>query len=289
MRSHFSASIHREAGARQSPSFLNILARASRHFCSALLCLCVLILPGASSARAKDDNENSTPTGWWFYTGQSVADIGNTLTAKNARIVDIAPDNSAASTFSVTYVQNAGAYAKRWWWYVGVDAPTLARNLSANQARLISLKAYDTGGGNIRFAVAMISNSGADAKAWWYYAGQSAAQIGDLARSNNARLIAVQSYISNGQTLYSSIMIANTGADAKAWWWYVNVSPQAIGNTINSNNARLLDVTPAGNGNFNVAMEFLLRRLPRMAVVFGNGHERRCRPSPEQWRTRLHG
>ena len=208
-----------------------------------------------SSARAKDDNENSTPTAWWFYTGQSVAEIGATLTAKNARIVDIAPDSPAASTFTVTYVQNARPYAKRWWWYVGVDAPTLARNLSANQARLISLKAYDSGGGNIRFAVAMISNSGADAKAWWYYAGQSAAQIGALAKSNNARLIAVQSYPSNGQTVYSCIMIANTGADAKAWWWYVNVSPQAIGNAINSNNARLLDATPAGNGNFNVVME----------------------------------
>ena len=129
----------------------------------------VLILAGVSSARAKDDNENSTPTAWWFYTGQSVAEIGATLTAKNARIVDIAPDNPAASSFTVTYAQNAGPYAKRWWWYVGVDAATLAKDLSANQARLISLKAYDIGRGNIRFAVAMISNSGADAKAWWYY------------------------------------------------------------------------------------------------------------------------
>ena len=106
------------------------------------------------------------------------------------------------------------------------------------------MKAYDIGHGNIRFAVAMISNSGADAKAWWYYAGQSAAQIGDLARSNNARLIAVQSYISNGQTLYSSIMIANTGADAKAWWWYVNLVPrpsatQSIQTTPGSSRQRL--------------------------------------------------
>ena len=255
MRSHFSAAVRRESGARQLPSSRNLFARASLHSRWALVWLGILFLAGVSAAQAKDDNENSTPTAWWFYTGQSVAEIGATLTAKNARIVDIAPDNPGASTFTVTYVQNAGPYAKRWWWYVGVDASTLAKNLSVNQAQLISLKAYDIGRGNIRFAVAMISNSGADAKAWWYYAGQSAAQIGDLAKSNNARLIAVQSYISNGQTLYSSIMIANTGADAKAWWWYVNLSPQAVGNAINSNNARLLEATPAGNGNYNVAME----------------------------------
>ena len=83
-------------------------------------------------------------------------------------------------------------------------------------------------------------------------------------------------------------MIANTGADAKAWWWYVNLSPQAVGNAINSNNARLLDATPAGNGNFNVAMESLLRRLPRMVVVFGSGLESRSDRSAEQWRPRLH-
>ena len=107
---------------------------------------------------------------------------------------------------------------------MGIDAPTLAKNLSANSARLISLKAYDIGGGNIRFAVAMIANTGADAKQWWYYFGQSTAQITALLKTNNARLTAIQSYTSNGQTYYSCIMIANTGADAKAWWWYVDAA-----------------------------------------------------------------
>ena len=139
MRSHFSAAVRREFGARELPSSRNLFARASLHSRWALVCLGVLILAGVSAARAKDDNENSTPTAWWFYTGQSVAEIGATLTAKNARIVDIAPDNPAASSFTVTYVQNAGPYAKRWWWYVGVDASTLAKNLSANQARTLYL------------------------------------------------------------------------------------------------------------------------------------------------------
>ena len=151
----------------------------------------------------------------------------------------------------------------------GIDATTLAKNLSANNARLVSLKAYDTGGGNIRFAVAMIANSGADAKAWWYYYGQSSAHIAALAKSNNARLTAVQSYTSNGQTVYSCIMIANAGADAKAWWWYVNVSPQAIGNLINSNKARLLDLTSAGNGNFNAVMESCSGGCPAWWWYFG--------------------
>ena len=33
-----------------------------------------------------DDNENSAPTGWWFYTGQTFSQVGSTITKNNARI-----------------------------------------------------------------------------------------------------------------------------------------------------------------------------------------------------------
>jgi Beta-lactamase len=202
-----------------------------------------------------EDNENSAPTAWWTYARQSYNDIVNTVRTRNARVIDIEASNSAFTSYTVTYVRNSGSYAKQWWWYVGIDANALSADLAANNARLISLKAYDVGGGNIRFAVAMISNSGADAKTWWYYFGQTAADIADLSRANGARLAALQSYVSNGRTLYSAIMIANTGADAKGWWWYSNVSPKIIDASIASNNARLIDLTPAGDGNFNAVME----------------------------------
>jgi hypothetical protein len=101
----------------------------------------------------------------------------------------------------------------------------------------------------------MISNTGADSKAWWWHYGQSPAQLANLAKFHNARLTTLQSYTSNGQTYYAAIMISNTGADAKAWWWYYNVSPQSISSYLSSNKSRLLDMTPASHGNFNVTME----------------------------------
>jgi hypothetical protein len=229
------------------------LARILRSW--SLLCLGLFIWAAASPAQAEDDNENSTPTAWWIYSGQSVNDVNNTLKAKNARIIDIKVDNPSANIFTVTYVQNTGAYAKQWWWYYGIDANTVTNHLTTNHARLISLKAYDIGGGNIRFAAAMIANTGADNKGWWWYYGKSNADITNLVKANNARLTALESYVANGQTVYSCIMIANTGADNKGWWWYFNESPQAITNNIAANKARLLDITSAGNGNFNVVME----------------------------------
>ena len=235
---------------------------------AALLCACVCLLASSTFAQV-EDNENSTPTAWWFYTGQSLNDISSTLTAKNARITDIDVDSSSGSAFTVTYVQNTGSYARQWWWYVGIDAPTLAKNLTANNARLISLKAYDTGGGNIRFAVAMISNTGANAKKWWYYFGQTSDQVTAQLKANNARLTALQSYSSNGQTYYSCIMIANTGSDAKSWWWYFNNSPSSITSLLTTNKARLLDLTPAGNGNFNAVMESCSSGCPSWWWYYG--------------------
>lgn len=240
---------------RELPSPGNSFKRVMRYSRWAPLCLSIFIIVTASRALGVDDNENNTPTAWWIYTGQTFDDVQNTIKNLSTRIIDIDVNNSNPNLFTVTYVQNTGSYGKQWWWYVGIDSQTLAKNLSTNNARLISLKAYDIGGGNIRFAVAMISNTGADGKAWWYYFGKSPTDISNLTKSNNARLTALQSYTSNGQTWYACIMIANRGPDAKGWWWYFNANSQTISNAISSDNARVLDLTSAGNGNFNVVME----------------------------------
>lgn len=231
----------------------------------AVVCLTIVALP----VFAEDDNESSTPTAWWIYAGQSPNDIKNTINSKNARIIDIKPDNSSGSAFTVTYVQNTGSYEKKWWWWVGIDANAVAQNLKTNNARLISLKAYDTGGGNIRFAVAMISNTGADSKQWWWYSGKTGNDVANLVKANKARLSTLQSFTTGGQTLYSVIMIAESGADNKAWWWYPDASPQSIGNNLTANKARLLDLTSAGNGNFNAVMESCSGGCPASWWFFG--------------------
>jgi hypothetical protein len=153
-------------------------------------------------------------------------------------------------------VSNTGAYAKGWWWYVGETQAQVSSLLSTNNARLISLKAYDIGGGNIRFAVVMISNTGADGKGWWWYDGQSISGISSLLSTNHARLIAVDPYTTGGKTYYTAIMVSATGADNVAWWWYVNASPSSIETARVNNNARIFYITPGTtSGTFNTIME----------------------------------
>jgi hypothetical protein len=199
-----------------------------------------------------DDFNNSTPTGWWMYTGQTPAQVTSLLSTLNARIVDISVD-SITPTFTVTLVANSGAYAKAWWWYYGLTAAQVSSELTANNARPISLKAYDIGSGQIRFAVAMIANAGADAEAYWWYYGESGSEIGTLAAENKARLQTVDSYLDESTTYYTAIMVPNSNSEA--WWWYYNASPTTINNSINANKSRLFYLSSAGGGNFNAILE----------------------------------
>ena len=256
----------------QDASIPQLSRNASRLFsrCSLwiVLCLSIFVLASAPLAHCQEDSENSATTPWWTYFGQNSTDIINTINSKNARITNITFDTTS-STFTVTYVPNTGSYAKQWWWYVGIDAPTLAQNLTNNHARLVSLQAYDIGGGNIRFAVAMIANAGADAKTWWYTFGQSGTGITNLVNANHARLTTLESYVSNGQTYYAAIMISNTGTGAKAWWWFPGASGQTIANAANSNQARILYLSSASNGNFNAVLESCSSGCPGWAWYYG--------------------
>jgi hypothetical protein len=226
-----------------------------------------VLLALAPAARAADDIENSAATGWWTYSGMSFNDVGAHASQLNARLVNLKFD-PASNTFSGAYVANTGAFAKSWWWYAGIDANALSADLAANNARLISLQAYVTGGG-VRFAAVMVANTGADAKSWWWYYGKSANDVGAVINANHARLTSVSQYMFGGQTVYAVVMIANTGADAKAWWWYLGQTPDQITALINQHQARLIDVTSAGGGRFNAVMESCATGCPGWWWYFG--------------------
>jgi hypothetical protein len=210
----------------------------------------------APSARAAD-NLTDTPTAWEWYTGVTVAQVSSLLTTNNGRLVSLQVEQASPLLLTVAMVQNTGSYAKSWWWYVGVTSAQLSTNLTTNNARLIELQPYDDGSGTLKFAAVMVSNTGADAKAWWWYFGASTADISNNLTTNNARLVDVRAYTFGGTTSYAAIMISNTGADARAWWWYVGVTGAQV-QTFQAQNAATLTSIDTGTnpGNtFNVIME----------------------------------
>jgi microsomal dipeptidase-like Zn-dependent dipeptidase len=215
---------------------------------------------------AVDDNENITPTQWWTLSAQTAAEVTSSLSTLGARITNIQVDNLSPYPFTVTYVLNSGTYHQTGWTYLlDADRTTLEATIGANSDRLISLKAYDTGGGNILYSAAMIKNYtvSQDYKTSIYKLGATESDL-NLLQRQNYRLVTVQSYVSNGQTLYAAIAIANTGLDSRPGsTWFPNLAPSDIEGHLT--NARILDVTHAGNGHFNVALESCAGGCPRWA------------------------
>lgn len=204
---------------------------------------------------AQDVRELSTPVGHLNYFGATTNTI-TTAVNQGFRLVDLEYKGTlfGASIFDAVLVQNTGQYAASWWWYVGQTAAQVSANLTANNARLIDLEPYDDGNGNTRFACIMVSNSGANAKAWWWYYNTSVSSISSAASTHNARIVDLEQYTIGTTTYYSAVMIANTGADSRSWWWYVNATPAQVSGYLNTNQARIYDLQRQSNGNFNVVM-----------------------------------
>jgi outer membrane protein assembly factor BamB len=161
-------------------------------------------------------------------------------------------------TFTVAMVENTGAYAKTWWWYYGQTEAELNGHVAQLNARIVNLDTYEDGG-QTHFAAILVSNAGADAKAWWWYFGKTPAEIAALVAQHDARLIDFRQYAFNGTSQHAAVMIRNTGADATAWWWYYNVTPAQLRTHLTQNDAYLvsLQIANPSSPTFNVVMEKL--------------------------------
>ncbi|WP_280151555.1 serine hydrolase [Piscinibacter sp. XHJ-5] len=213
-------------------------------------------LPGTlalDTASATTDLSTNTPTGWWFYTGISAAQVSSYLSAHGARLTDIEVQSVSAGvpTFTVRMVRNTGAYAATggWWWYYGLTFADISAKINANSARLIDLEPYDIGGGQIRYAAVMVSNTGTAQRAWWWYAGVTSAQIASVLPGR--RLIDLDSYGSGTGKRYTAIMIANSGGDAEAWEWWLNQTPASIATKVDAFDGRVIKLDRQADGTYN--------------------------------------
>ncbi len=216
-----------------------------------------LAAPGIAAAVNVDDSENSDPTGWAVYEHQTPAQVLSTA-GSTLRAVDLYVENpNPPYALTATYVSNSGSYAKTWWLIVDVTPTALLNFAVANSARITSLKTFNdpSVGGSVKFFAVLISNTGADAKGWWFYQGQSIAQLTALWQANSARIVQVNDYMKGATKYYAAVMVDNTGANNRDWWWYVDATIGQLTNSINANNARLidLDIDPA-TGNYNAVM-----------------------------------
>ena len=195
------------------------------------------------------------PTGWWWLTGVSLETIEEKID-EGYRIIDLEIQETSPWRFTAAFVENSGVHQKDWWWYFGepVTIEFIQDKLEEHEARILDLETYMLGGQQ-RFAVVMVPNSGEDAKDWWWYVNADIDFLVDEINSNQARIVDLDAYQIGGNTYYSAVMIRNTGVDYKDWWWYIGADHDFIVDKLGEHEARIVDLEHLGPDSYAVVLE----------------------------------
>jgi hypothetical protein len=178
-------------------------------------------------------NSGTYGRGWWWYYNLTAADVGSTLSANNARPIDIEPYNTASGLrFAVVMVSNTGVAGKAYWWYYNQTAASIGSLVSAYNARIVDIDRYATASGD-RFNVILIPNTGVDGVAWWYYFGLTPSAIGTALATNHARLTNIER---TDAGTYDVVMVSAGPQDI--WWLYGQTASQ-LGNAASQLGARI--------------------------------------------------
>jgi uncharacterized protein YdaT len=117
---------------------------------------------------------------------------------------------------------------------------------------------YKTSDGavHVRHSMCWIKNTGANASSFWWYYKQTPESLKAIIKKDNLRIISLFPYWFVPEPLaFAAILVPNTGSQAKAWWWYVNVSRASIKDRLAENHARLIDIHQSGlKGQYSVVM-----------------------------------
>ncbi len=200
-----------------------------------------------------------TPTGWYWLTGASVADVSE-KTSQGFRVIDLEIEDESPLKLSVAMVRNTGEHQKTWWWYYGLTGAQLEERLSQNKGRIIDLEVY-TVNNQRRYAVAMVRNTGSDSKSWWYYSSISGAEIEQKLSLHNARLIDLDCYTNGSEQRFSVVMIANAGTDTKGWWYYTKLTTSEISQKLSQNKARLTHIEYRGQEASGPVFSVIMEKL----------------------------
>ncbi len=181
---------------------------------------------------------------------QTAASLSNYLSNNNRRIIDLEPyEAGGTENFVAITVPNSGATGAGWGWLFRTT-PAGINNWIANAnppLRLIDMDVYTLNGTQYYSAVA-VNNTGAQAHGWWYYYGQTAAQVTSLLTQNGARLVDIE--VDSPGTLFTPttftvIMIADNPGGG---WWYPALTQSEIGPLLDANGARLTCMERYTNG-----------------------------------------
>ena len=242
--------MHKKHRAKTTPALTQRVGHHPLRWLTLAGCMLFLSASGLAT-QALAETSPTDPIGWVWYHGVSAEFISEQIVTRNACIIDLEIEDTVPYRFSVVMVNNGCA---QWWWYYGLTINDLVNKVNLHQARILDLEAYQVNGQQ-RFAAVLLPNTGPKGKAWWFYYNVTPDFIAERISATGGRIIDLDTYFVGATRLYSVVLIANQGIDAKAWWYYYNVTPDFIAEKLGANQARLVDIEPHSSGTFTVVME----------------------------------
>jgi len=191
--------------------------------------------PGLSGVRrallgvvAYEDRDNTNVTGWAWYYGQSEAQISSLVTSPEPpdRRPEVENPGTTPHKFTVAFVSNAGTYNKGWNWLydatVSYAATFAVNNNNSRSSCRVRARAGTCAWRGVH------RQHGADYKAWWALRGRHARDPFEARHGQQRAPHAGQQLLALGNTRYAGIMVSNTAADQRTWWWYVGQSSAQV-------------------------------------------------------------
>lgn len=224
--------------------------------------------PGAQ-LKAMGENLNTTPTWWGWYYGQTASQVDSLLKANNARLVSLQVESASPLRFTVAMVQNTGSHYKRSWFVPDMTGAQLGALAGSLNARIVNVQPYYVNGQQ-HFAAVLISNTGADGKAWWWWYDIPMSQIQPLLDQYGARLVDLHQYADpRGIPKYAIVMVSNSGSDYIDSSWGCNLTLSQVQAQLSRNSAYLIALEPTyySPDAFNVIMN----RNPGIAWWYRSG------------------
>ncbi len=126
------------------------------------------------------------------------------------------------------------------WVFRGGQTAAQVNALITSGYRLVSLQVQSAS--PLLFTVAAVHNSGSHAQTSSWIHGVTPYQLDVVTASQNLRVVDIHAYQTSAGTRFAAIMVPNTGATAKNWWWAHGKTVAELGTIAATNNARPIDL-----------------------------------------------
>ncbi|MFD3330999.1 serine hydrolase [Streptomyces sp. NPDC058701] len=208
----------------------------------------------ASAAPAVDPERNSTAiTGWGTFNSTLPTDINKWATDNNARVIDIEPE--AGGRFTAQLVQNSGVFQRALSgstsWTYGETYASLMLKFIKEKKRPIDVERYVDSSGAVRYAAAMVENTGDTQRTFTVITNKTPTEITSAQSTFQGKVVDLDPV---GSGRYDAVLLKNTGVDATGGKWFTSQSPTQLQNLVKSG-WRFVSLEPDSPSTFAVVAE----------------------------------